>query len=533
MIDPTDSRHWKELSEHVSFLETLSLEQLLNEESSRVQDLSFEVGNLHVDFSKQLITKETISKLVALGNELNLSERINGLFTGEIVNVSENRPALHTALRFSEGSNEEVDRVVREEFDRASDFSLLVRSGKWVGATGKPMNTVINIGIGGSHLGPLMADAALRPFRNETIKSKFVSNIDPADIDSKLHLLDPETTMFIINSKSFTTTETITNAEAAIHWLKSSLGTEKDLLRQHVVAVTANPSAAVKLGIPKGNIFTIWDWVGGRFSICSSVSLAVMISVGPENFQLMLDGANSIDEHFRSTKLSENIPVLMGLIAIWNRNFLGYENHALLSYSEDLKYFPSYLEQLEMESNGKQFRVDGGKTTYHTSPVILGGVGTDAQHSFFQLLHQGTTTIPSDFIVFCKPPMSSDALPEDTMLKQHEALVVNCFAQSKALAVGSGRKSGELKSDGNRPSTTILGTRLDPYTLGQLVALYEHKVFTMGAIWQINSFDQEGVQIGKILAANIGNDLSLNGDLSDHDASTRSLLSLYRQRRDI
>ncbi len=533
MIDPTDSQHWKELSEHVSFLETLSLEQLLNEESSRVEDLSFEIGNLHVDFSKQLITKETISKLVALGNELNLSEKINGLFTGEIVNVSENRPALHTALRFSEGSNEEVDRVVREEFDRASDFSLLVRSGKWVGATGKPINTVINIGIGGSHLGPLMADAALRPFRNETIESKFVSNIDPADIDSKLHLLDPETTMFIINSKSFTTAETITNAEAAIHWLKSSLGTEKNFLRQHVVAVTANPSAAVKLGIPKGNIFTIWDWVGGRFSICSSVSLAVMISVGPENFQLMLDGANSIDEHFRSTKLSENIPVLMGLIAIWNRNFLGYENHALLSYSEDLKYFPSYLEQLEMESNGKQFRVDGEKTTHHTSPVILGGVGTDAQHSFFQLLHQGTTTIPSDFIVFCKPPMSSDALPEDTMLKQHEALVVNCFAQSKALAVGSGRKSGELKSDGNRPSTTILGTRLDPYTLGQLVALYEHKVFTMGAIWQINSFDQEGVQIGKILAANIGNDLSLNGDLSDHDASTRSLLSLYRQRRDI
>ena len=315
MIDPTDSKHWRELSEHVSFLETLSLKQLLNEESSRVEDLSFEVGNLHVDFSKQFITKETISKLVALGNELNLSERIDGLFAGEIVNVSENRPALHTALRFSESSNEEVGRAVREELDRASDLSLLVRSGKWVGTTGKPINTVINIGIGGSHLGPLMADAALRPFRNETIKSKFVSNIDPADIDSKLHLLDPETTMFIINSKSFTTSETITNAEAAIHWLTTSLGTEKDLLRQHVVAVTANPTAAKNLGIPRENIFTIWDWVGGRFSICSSVSLAVMISVGPENFQLMLDGAKSIDEHFRSTKLSENIPVLMGLIA--------------------------------------------------------------------------------------------------------------------------------------------------------------------------------------------------------------------------
>jgi len=258
-----------------------------------------------------------------------------------------------------------------------------------------------------------------------------------------------------------------------------------------------------------------------------------MISVGPENFQLLLDGANSIDEHFKSTDLSENIPVLMALIAIWNRNFLGYGNHALLSYSEDLKYFPSYLEQLEMESNGKQLRVDGEKVTHHTSPVVLGGVGTDAQHSFFQLLHQGTTTIPSDFIVFCKPSMPLDALPKDTFLKQHEILVANCFAQSKALAIGSSRESGDKKSDGNRPSTTILGTRLDPYTLGQLVALYEHKVFTMGAIWQINSFDQEGVQIGKSLAASIENDLSLAEDFSGHDASTQSLLSIYQQRRGI
>jgi len=533
VIDPTDTQQWKELSEHSSLLEVASLEELLNGDPSRIEDLSFEVGSLHVDFSKQLVTKDTIDKLVALGNELKLSDKIHGLFAGEIVNVSENRPALHTALRFSEGSDEGVSGVVRDELERASDFSLLVRSGKWVGATGKPITTVINIGIGGSHLGPLMANAALRPFRKDSIKSEFVSNIDPADIDSKLHLLDPETTLFIINSKSFTTTETITNAEAAIQWLINSLGTERDSLERHVVAVTANSSAAESMGLPKENIFTIWDWVGGRFSICSSVSLAVMISIGPENFQLLLDGANSIDEHFKSTDLSENIPVLMALIAIWNRNFLDYGNHALLSYSEDLKYFPSYLEQLEMESNGKQLRVDGEKVTHHTSPVVLGGIGTDAQHSFFQLLHQGTTTIPSDFIVFCKPSISSDALSEDTFLKQHEILVANCFAQSKALAIGSGRESGEKKSDGNRPSTTILGTRLDPYTLGQLVALYEHKVFTMGAIWQINSFDQDGVQIGKSLAASIENDLSLAEDFSDHDASTQSLLSIYQQRRGI
>ena len=531
MIDPSLSQLWKQLSSHASLVQEAHLKDLLVEDPSRVEGLSFEIDNLYVDFSKQMLTKETLDLLVALGNELNLSEKINNLFAGEIVNVSENRPALHTALRLSNGSRTDKSRVIKDELDKAKEFSLLVRSGKWIGATGKPIEAIVNIGIGGSHLGPLMANTALRSFAKEKMECRFVSNIDPADIDSKLHSLDPESTILIINSKSFATAETITNAKTAITWLTDSLGSKKEVVAQHVVAVTANPDVAESFGILKENIFSIWDWVGGRFSVCSSVSLAVMIAVGPENFQLMLDGARGIDEHFRSTDLSRNVPVLMGLIGVWNRNFLGYGNHALLTYSEDLKYFPSYLEQLEMESNGKQTRLDGNKVTQHTSPVVLGGVGTDAQHSFFQLLHQGTIIIPSDFIVFCKPSISSDILRDEIILKQHEVLVANCFAQSKALAIGSDHEANDHNSDGNRPSTTILGTRLDPYTLGQLIALYEHKVFTMGAIWHINSFDQGGVQLGKTLATDITNNLASNSDFSGHDPSTKSLLSIYEQRR--
>jgi glucose-6-phosphate isomerase len=532
VIDPTLSQQWKDLESHSSLLKERTLKDLIFEDSTRAENLSFEIDDLFIDFSKQMITNETIDLLGALAYERGLSEKIDALFSGEIVNISENRPALHTALRFSTGPSEDVNSAIRDALSKASEFSSAIRTGKWVGATGKPITSVVNIGIGGSHLGPLMVSAALRPYAEENITCSFVSNIDPIAIDYQLNSLEPESTLFIINSKSFTTSETITNAEAALQWAQNALGSENDLLKKHFVAVTANPEAAERLGVLKQNIFPIWDWVGGRFSVCSSVSLAAMIAIGAENFQKLLEGCHSIDEHFRSTELSKNVPALMGMIGIWNRNFLGYGNHAVIPYSADLTHFPSYLQQLEMESNGKKIRQDGDRVSTQTSPVILGGAGTDAQHSFFQLLHQGTTIIPTDFITFCKPSLPAGNLSEEVVLKQHEILVANCFAQSKALAIGSDSEPESFLSDGNRPSTTILGNRLDPFALGQLVALYEHKVFTMGVLWQINSFDQWGVQLGKQLAEIITKSLTETRGHFDHDSSTTALLDRYQKSRE-
>ncbi len=533
MIDPTDTQPWKELSEHSSKLEASNLKELLLGDPSRLEDLSFRfndrsnpLGDFYIDFSKQKITKETLNLLVALAYELELPRKINDLFNGETVNISENRPALHTALR-SRGTPEvDVDDIIRSELTKAQLFASNVRDGKWRGSTGKEISTVVNIGIGGSHLGPLMTSTALKDYVAWDGALRFISNIDPSDVVSKLEDLDPESTLFIINSKSFTTKETIKNAETAIKWLQKRLGSGEEVLRQHLIAVTANAEKAAQFGIQKDLIFSIWDWVGGRFSIFSSVGLALMIALGDLHYASLHDGARSIDKHFRSVDLSENIPVLMGLIGIWNRNFLGYENHVVLPYSEDLKYFPSYLEQLEMESNGKNTLQNGEKVTAHTSPIVLGGIGTNAQHSFFQLLHQGTTIIPSDFIVFSDPSNFVFNRLNQSVL-QHEILVANCFAQSKALALGSSHNSNHHDADGNRPSTTILGKRLEPYTLGQLIAVYEHKVFTMGAIWNINSFDQEGVQLGKSIAEDIQNSIAMTKDYSSYDPSTRSLLSIY------
>ena len=533
MIDPTHSQKWKELSEHSSELRVNSLEELLIGDPSRLEDLSFRFndernpwGDFYIDFSKQLITKETLNLLVALAYELELPRKINDLFSGETVNISENRPALHTALRSPGTSEVDVDDIIRSELMKAKGFASMVRDGGWRGATGKEISTVVNIGIGGSHLGPLMTSTALKDYAIWDGSLRFVSNIDPSDIVSKLEDLDPESTLFIINSKSFTTKETIKNAETAIKWLQERLGSGEEVLEKHLAAVTANAEKAAQLGIQENNIFSIWDWVGGRFSIFSSVGLTLMIALGGLHYEMLRDGARSIDDHFRSVDLSENIPVLMGLIGIWNRNFLGYENHAVLPYSEDLKYFPSYLEQLEMESNGKNTLQNGEKVTANTSPIVLGGIGTNAQHSFFQLLHHGTTIIPADFIVFSQPTREFlDRLSKS--LPQHEILVANCFAQSKALALGSSHDSNHHNADGNRPSTTILGKRLEPHSLGQLIAIYEHKVFTMGAIWNINSFDQEGVQLGKSIAEDIENAISITKDYSSFDPSTRSLLSIY------
>ena len=533
MIDPTLSQQWKDLENHNSLLQGTTLKDLIIEDSVRTEGLSFEIGDLFVDFSKQLVTDETIDLLVALAYELGLPEKINALFSGEIINLSENRPALHTALRVPEGVTADDNPVIRDALNKASEFSSAIRSGKWLGATGKPITAIVNVGIGGSHLGPFMVSAALKAYTEKSITCRFVSNIDPMDIDSQLSSLDPETTLFIINSKSFTTSETITNAKTALHWARNALGSDINLLEQHFVAVTANTQAAESFGILKENIFSTWDWVGGRFSVCSPTSLVAMIAIGPENFQTMLKGCHSVDEHFRSAEISINVPALMGLIGIWNRNFLGHANHAVIPYSTELAPFPSYLQQLEMESNGKQIRQDGSRVTTQTSPVVLGGIGTDAQHSFFQLLHQGTTIIPADFLAFCKPSLPAVNLPDEIALRQHEILLANCFAQSKALALGSSSGSEPFSSDGNRPSTTILGNRLDPFALGQLVALYEHKVFTMGVLWQINSFDQWGVQLGKSLAEIITKDLTETKGHSDHDSSTKSLLARYQKSREI
>jgi len=529
MIDPTLSQQWQDLKSHSSLLEGITLSDLLTNSEQRSKSLSFEIGDLFVDFSKQKVTNETIDLLVALANEVNLSEKIDDLFSGEVVNLSENRPALHTALRASKASSDDVNLVISDALKKAYDFSSSIRTEKWLGVTGKPITAIVNIGIGGSHLGPLLVNTALRSYGEQNITCRFISNIDPMHIDSHLSSLKPESTLFIINSKSFTTSETITNAEIALQWAQNALGDEKDLLKQHFIAVTANPEPARGFGIPENNIFPTWDWIGGRFSICSSVSLSGMIAIGHENFERMLDGCQSIDEHFRTTELSKNIPVLMALIAVWNRNFLGHTNHAVIPYSTDLTHFPEYLQQLEMESNGKKIRHDGNRVTTQTSPVVLGGIGTDAQHSFFQLLHQGTTIIPSDFIAFCMPSYEAKNLSKEIVLKQHETLLANCFAQSKALAIGSGSEPEPFSSDGNRPSTTILASRLNPFTLGQLIAIYEHKVFTMGVIWQINSFDQWGVQLGKSLAKIIKSDLVKAKGYSNHDSSTEILLSQYHK----
>ena len=537
MVDPTQSSQWRILEEHCSSIQETSLQELL-QDNARVESLSFKAADLFIDFSKQLITSETIDLFNALADHTNLEMQIDDLFTGQIINRSENRPALHTALRMPPSSSvkvadQDIIPLIRSVQEKAAEFAVKVRTKEWLGVTGQPITSVVNIGIGGSHLGPYMAYKALRPFCLSGIDCRFISNIDPADLDANLCSLDPATTLFILNSKSFTTSETLANAQAAVGWVEKALGKNSNVLEKHFVAVTANSEKAETFGFQPNNIFSTWDWIGGRFSVCSPASLAVMIAVGPENFKTILDGCQKMDDHFRTSNLTANVPALMGLIGVWNRNFLGFSNHAVIPYSKDFEHFPTYLEQLEMESNGKHVDREGNKVTLETGPILLGGVGTDAQHSFFQLLHQGTTVVPVDFIAFCEPSLASNNLSIDLIHRQHETLLANCFAQSKALAIGTETDKGNTSSDGNRPSTTILGDRLDPFTLGQLIALYEHKVFTMGVLWEINSFDQWGVELGKSLVDDVASDLTGTDTNKAHDSSTTSLIARYRKRRNL
>ena len=504
--------------------------------------MTLSVADLTVDLSKHRVSAAVLDDLIALANEIGLADRFAAMIAGERINSTEDRAVLHTALRAPVGSEvredgENVVPAVHDVLGRMGAFANRVRSGDWVGATGEPIETVINIGIGGSDLGPVMAYEALAAFRHDRIRCRFVSNVDGSDLIAAVGDLDPATTLFVISSKTFTTQETLTNARSARAWLTASLGA--DAVATHFVAVSTNAAEVAAFGIDTDNMFGFWDWVGGRYSMDSAIGLSLMIAIGPDAFGEMLAGFRAVDEHMAATPIAENVPALLGLIEVWYRTFCDLPSRAVLPYSRALHRFPAYLQQLDMESNGKRVRTDGEPVTYETGPVIWGEPGTNGQHSFHQLLHQGSTVIPADFIVFGAPdhPEFEGA---DT---HHDLLVANCFAQSQALAFGrTAEEVAETETDpllvshrtfpGNRPSTTIMAPALTPSVLGQLVALYEHQVFTQGVVWGLNSFDQWGVELGKVLASAIVGELT-NADTPNlrHDASTNALIERYRSMR--
>jgi glucose-6-phosphate isomerase len=503
--------------------------------------MTAEAAGIFLDYSKNRITDETIKLLIQLATEAGLRQRMDAMFKGEKINRTENRAVLHVALRAPRGTSIVVDGKnvvpeVHEVLDRMTDFSNRVRSGEWKGHTGKRIRNVVNIGIGGSDLGPVMAYEALRNYSDRAIRFGFVSNIDGTDFAEAVHDLDPAETLFIVSSKTFTTLETMTNAETAREWSMKGLGGDKKSVARHFVAVSTNAADVSKFGIDTANMFGFWDWVGGRYSMDSAIGLSTMLAVGPENFRAMLDGFHQMDEHFRTAPFEKNLPVLMGLIAIWNNNFLGAETVAVLPYEQYLKRFPAYLQQLTMESNGKHVTLDGKTVSYQTGPVYWGEPGTNGQHSFYQLIHQGTRLIPCDFIAFSK------AL--NPLGQHHDILLANVFAQSEALAFGKTPEQVQAEGtpdwliphrvfEGNRPSNTIMADRLTPETLGKLVALYEHSVFTQGAIWDIDSFDQWGVELGKVLAKRIIPELESKEEPKlNHDSSTNSLIRRYRKYRE-
>jgi glucose-6-phosphate isomerase len=515
------------------------LRELFAADPARGERLHAEAAGLYLDYSKQRVTDETLRLLRELADACGLDERIAAMFRGDRINVTEQRAALHIALRAPAGERILVDGRdvvpdVHAVLDRMAAFCERVRSGAWTGHGGKRIRNVINIGIGGSDLGPVMAYEALRHHSQRDMTFRFVSNVDGTDFVEAVHDLEPDETLFVICSKTFTTLETLTNARAARAWCLSGVGDEKAVAR-HFVAVSTNAAEVVKFGIDADNMFGFWDWVGGRYSMDSAIGLSTMIAIGPENFRAMLAGFHAMDAHFRSAPLDCNLPVLLGLLAIWNVNFLGASTVAVLPYEQYLKRFPGYLQQLTMESNGKHVSLDGARVDYETGPIYWGEPGTNGQHSFYQLIHQGTHLIPCDFIGFCKPLNPLD--------DQHDLLMANLFAQSEALAFG--KPAEEVKAEGmpaalvphrtfegNRPSSTILAERLTPHTLGALVALYEHSVFVQGVIWDIDSFDQWGVELGKALATRTAAEIASSDDPElDHDSSTNSLIRRYRRLR--
>ena len=502
--------------------------------------MTAEAAGLFLDYSKNRITDETVRLLVQLAEESGLREGIEAMFRGEKLNVTENRAVLHVALRAPREASimvdgENVVPKVHAVLDRMTDFSHRVRSGAWKGQTGKRIKNVVNIGIGGSDLGPVMAYEALKYYSERAMTFRFVSNVDGTDFAEAVHDLQADETLFIVSSKTFTTLETMTNANSAREWSLAGLGGDQASVAKHFVAVSTNAEAVAKFGIDTANMFPFWDWVGGRYSMFSAIGLSTMLAIGPEHFRAMLNGGHQMDEHFRTAPITENLPALMGLLTVWYVNFFGAETVAILPYEQYLKRFPAYLQQLTMESNGKHVTLGGKEVSYDTSPVYWGEPGTNGQHSFYQLIHQGTRLIPCDFLAFHQPLNS--------LGRHHDLLMANVFAQTEALAFG--KTAEEVKNEGtpdwlvphrvfegNRPSNTILAERLTPEALGKLVALYEHSVFTQGAIWNIDSFDQWGVELGKVLAQRIVPELESKDEHSlGHDSSTNNLIRRYRNRR--
>jgi len=529
---------WKALAAHHKQIQKLPLRKLFADDAKRGQRFTAEADGLFLDFSKNCITDKTLKLLLQLADESGLRGKMDAMFGGEKINVTENRAVLHVALRAPKGETILVDGKdvvpeVHAVLDKMAEFSNRVRGGEWKGHTGKRIKNVINIGIGGSDLGPVMAYEALKHYSERSLTFRFISNVDGIDFVEAVSDLEPAETLFIISSKTFTTLETMTNAQSARDWLLAGLGGEVKAVAKHFVAVSTNAEKVSAFGIDTANMFGFWDWVGGRYSMDSAIGLSTMLAIGPENFLAMLAGFHAMDEHFRTAPFEKNLPVLMGLLSVWNNDFLGAQTVAVLPYEQYLKRFPAYLQQLTMESNGKHITLDGKKVNYQTGPIYWGEPGTNGQHSFYQLIHQGTRLIPCDFIAF------GHALTP--LGRHHDILLANVFAQAEALAFG--KTAAEVKAEGtpdwlvphrvfegNRPSNVILAARLTPEILGQLVALYEHSVFTQGAIWNIDSFDQWGVELGKVLAQRIVPELeSKTAPRLKHDSSTNNLIRRYRE----
>jgi glucose-6-phosphate isomerase len=535
----TETTAWQALQSHAQTNQDRSLRDLFSEDAHRGGSLSLQAADIYLDYSKQRVTGETLSHLFALVRQCGVEELRDAMFAGQHINTTENRAVLHTALRNQSDrpvlvDDQDVMPAVRAELAHMREFSQRVRSGEWQGAKGQRIKTVINIGIGGSDLGPLMATEALTYYAADELQVKFVSNVDGTHLTEALRGEIPSETLFIVASKTFTTDETMTNAASAREWLVDALGEEA--VSKHFVALSTNLEAVKAFGIDESNAFGFWDWVGGRYSLCSAIGLSVMLAVGPDNFDELLAGFYDMDEHFRTAPLEQNMPVILGVLGVWNRNLLGYDTEAVLPYEQYLHRFPAYLQQASMESNGKSVTKEGDRVDYQTGAVLWGEPGTNGQHAFYQLIHQGTVHIPCDFIVFAQSLNDPDGRGT-----HHRKLVANVLAQSQALAFG--KTADEVRAEGvpeelvqhkvfegNRPSNMLLLSKLTPRTLGQLIALYEHKIFVEGAIWGINSFDQWGVELGKVLARDIYERLDDDSG-SSYDSSTTALLEQFRRLR--
>jgi glucose-6-phosphate isomerase len=535
---PSVRAAWTKLSTHYKTVSKLHLRQLFADDPKRGEHMAVEDVGLYLDYSKNRVTDETLKLLIGLAESSGLRARIDSMFHGDKINVTEKRAVLHVALRTPTGTSILVDGTdvvpeVHSVLDKMSDFANRVRSGAWKGHTGKRIRNVINIGIGGSDLGPVMAYEALRFYSDRNMTFRFVSNVDGTDFAEAARDLDPAETLFIISSKTFTTLETMTNAHSARSWSLAGLGGDETSVAKHFVAVSTNEGEVAKFGIDTANMFVFWDWVGGRYSMDSAIGLSTMIAIGPENFRSMLSGFHEMDEHFRTAPFERNLPVLMGLLAVWYNDFFGAQTAAVLPYEQYLKRFPAYLQQLTMESNGKHVTLEGKPVAHDTGPIYWGEPGTNGQHSFYQLIHQGTRLIPCDFIAFIKPL--------NPLGHHHDMLLANVFAQTEALAFGKTAEQVKAEGtpdwlvphrvfEGNRPTNTILANQLTPGALGKLVALYEHSVFTQGVIWNIDSFDQWGVELGKVLAQRIIPELeSESQPVLQHDSSTNTLIQRYRK----